>query len=67
MAREHGSPYDRGAADCYYGRRRNPHRGGVGDGSGPRVGKSKLSQEEINEYHKGYDDQKNTGEKKDYC
>ena len=31
----HGSPFDRGSADSYYQRPRNPHRGGVGGDSGP--------------------------------
>jgi len=33
----HGDPFDRGSADSYYGRPRDPHRGGVGGDSGPRV------------------------------
>lgn len=66
MNRDHGSPYDRGSADCYYGRGRNPHRGGVGGNSGPRIEMSLLSAEEINEYHQGYDDQEASGEKKEW-
>lgn len=64
MNRVHGSPYDRGSADCYYGRSRFPHKGSVGGGSGPRV--EELTAEEIVEYHKGYDDQEESGEKKDW-
>ena len=33
----HGGLYDRGSADSYYGRPRNPHYGGVGGTSGDRV------------------------------
>lgn len=50
----HGSPYDRGSADAYYGRAKRPHKGGVGGGSGPRV--ESLTREEERHYHKGYDD-----------
>ena len=35
--KEHGSYFDRGSADSYYGRDRQPHRGGVGGMSGPRI------------------------------
>lgn len=35
--KEHGSFFDRGSADSYYGRPRDPHRGGVGGMSGPRI------------------------------
>jgi hypothetical protein len=62
----HGSPFDRGAADSYYGRSRNPHRGGVGGGSGPRIEMSLLSPEEINAYHAGYDWNEEMGGKNDY-
>ena len=34
---QHGNWFDRGSADSYYGRRPNPHRGGVGGDSGPRL------------------------------
>jgi len=50
----HGSPYDRGSADSYYGRDRRPHKGGVGGDSGPEV--FQLSLEEIRAYHAGYND-----------
>jgi hypothetical protein len=62
----HGSPYDRGSADSYYGRARNPHRGGVGGDSGPRINISLLSTEEIDAYHAGYDWNEQFGDKKDW-
>lgn len=65
-AAKHGDPFDRGSADSYYGRGRNPHRGGVGGESGPRIEMSMLSQEEINEYHAGYDYNEYHGDKKDW-
>ena len=33
----HGSPFDRGSADSWYSRPQDPHKGGVGGDSGPRV------------------------------
>lgn len=63
---KHGSPFDRGSADSYYGRRRNPHKGGVGGASGPRVEVTELTKDEIFEYHDGYDYNEQFGDKKDY-
>lgn len=55
----HGSPYDRGSADAYYGRRFNPHR---------YVGTERVAIEKGTEdwqaYHAGYveeDGQKDYG------
>jgi hypothetical protein len=62
----HGSPFDRGSADSYYGRARMPHRGGVGGDSGPRIEMSLLSPEEINAYHAGYDWNEQFGGRKEY-
>lgn len=50
--KRHGCLFDRGSADSYYNRPRDPHYGGVGGDSGPRV--TQLSEEEIAEYHRGY-------------
>lgn len=48
----HGCLFDRGSADSYYGRGSDPHYGGVGGGSGPRV--DRLTEEEVAEYAAGY-------------
>jgi hypothetical protein len=64
IRKNHGSLYDRGSADSYYGRPRGPHYGGVGGESGPRV--EKLTAEERSEYLAGYDYNEQHGEKKDY-
>ena len=66
MNTEHGSPYDRGGADFYYHRARNPHKGGVGGGSGPRIEIDALTEAEIAEYHLGYDDAELLGDQKDW-
>jgi hypothetical protein len=62
----HGSPFDRGSADSYYGRVRDPHRGGVGGESGPRIGIEQLNQQQIWEYHAGYDWNEKFGDKKEW-
>ena len=59
---KHGSPFDRGSADNYYGRMRNPHKGGVGGGSGPRI--ESLTADEIADYDAGYSWNEQFGEKK---
>lgn len=61
---KHGCLYDRGSADSYYGRRPNPHYGGVGGESGPRV--EVTDAESVAEYMAGYDYNERYGDKKDY-
>jgi len=62
--RKHGSLYDRGSADSYYGRPRDPHYGGVGGDSGSRV---EVTDEcSVAEYMAGYDYNELYGDKKDY-
>ena len=62
--KQHGCLYDRGSADSYYGRSRDPHYGGVGGDSGPRV--DQLTDEEVAEYHRGYTYDELYGGRKDY-
>ena len=61
--KKHGSLYDRGSADSYYGRPRDPHYGGVGGLSGQRVDQG-LSIDEIKEYYAGYEYNERFGDKK---
>jgi hypothetical protein len=63
--KQHGCLYDRGSADSYYGRPRNPHYGGVGGDSGERVDQG-LSIDEIKEYYAGYEYNEQFGDKKDW-
>ena len=63
---KHGSPYDRGMADAYYGRRRDPHYWPEGTYKGHRIGWEHMSNDEIVEYNKGYDDQVAEGDFKDW-
>lgn len=60
----HGSLYDRGSADSYYGRTRNPHFGGVGGHSGARVDVN--DQASVAEYMAGYNYNEQYGDKKNY-
>jgi hypothetical protein len=62
--KSHGSFFDRGSADSYYGRDRNPHRGGVGGMSGPRI--DAKTEFEIEAYNAGYDFNEEYGDKKNY-
>ena len=50
----HGSPYDRGSADSYYGRKRNPHKWPKGTGNGEKV--ILTDPEEIAIYLLGYNE-----------
>ena len=61
---EHGSFWDRGSADSYYHRPRNPHRGGVGGDSGLRI--EAVTEAEFEAYHAGYDFNEEFGGKKSY-
>jgi hypothetical protein len=60
----HGCLYDRGSADSYYGRAPDPHYGGVGGDSGPRV--AVQDKDSVEEYMAGYEDNERFGSKKDY-
>lgn len=50
----HGGPYDRGAADYYYWRPREPHKYPKGTYVGERV--TDLTEEEVEAYNAGYDE-----------
>ena len=62
--REHGSFFDRGSADSYYHRPRDPHRGGVGGMSGERV--VAVTEAELEAYHAGYDYNEEYGDTKSW-
>ena len=61
---EHGSFFDRGSADSYYNRNRDPHRGGVGGDSGERI--VAVTEAELEAYHAGYDYREQYCDKKDW-
>ena len=62
---EHGNPFDRGSADSYYGRARNPHKGGTG-GSYGWTAITELTADEMEAYHAGYDYNEAEGMKKEW-
>ena len=62
----HGSPYDRGAADSYYGRDYWPHYF-VGDThKSRRVDMDQMTALELTAYTAGYRDNEANGDKKDW-
>ena len=52
---EHGSPYDRGSADAYYGRKKDPHWYPKGTYHGDRVSCLDMTAAQIEAYNAGYD------------
>lgn len=60
----HGSPWDRGLADSYYGRKKDPHFWPEGTGKGKKV--TDLTPEQEEAYHAGYDYNEKMGEKKQW-
>jgi hypothetical protein len=64
VRKNHGSLYDRGNADSYYGRAPTPHYGGIG--GCPHPEERKLTDEERAEYMAGYNYNERYGDKKDW-
>ena len=60
----HGGAFDRGAADSYYWRPRNPHYFVAGTNTSDKV--TELTAEETEAYHAGYDYNEQYGDKKDW-
>ena len=60
----HGDPFDRGSADSYYGRPRDPHKYPNGTGNAPRV--EVLTEVERAEYLAGYAYNEANGDKKSW-
>lgn len=62
----HGGPFDRGAADSYYGRPSEPHYYVGGTGTSDRKDSSDMTVEEIQAYWAGYEWNEQFGDKKDW-
>jgi len=60
----HGSLFDRGSADSYYGRPRDPHWYPKGSYNGQKI--TDLNPIEIQAYNAGYDWNEQYGDKKNY-
>lgn len=59
--KRHGGPWDRGNADSYYRRRREPHYFVGGTHDSPRIDESNMTREEIDAYNAGFDDNESEG------
>lgn len=64
--KRHGGPYDRGAADSYYGRGFTPHYYKAGTMTSERVELKDMTQDEIDAYNAGFDDNEREGNHKDW-
>lgn len=64
--RSHGSPFDRGSADSYYRRPREPHWYPNGSYNGDPVVSKDMSMAELRAYFAGYDYNEEFGDKKDW-
>lgn len=62
----HGSPYDRGAADSWYGRPFEPHYYEAGTNLSPRIELDDMTPAEVKAYTLGYGEQEESGQKKDW-
>jgi CRISPR/Cas system-associated protein Cas5 (RAMP superfamily) len=62
----HGGPFDRGSADSYYHRARDPHYYPNGTYNGERIGYADMTKEEREAYEAGYDWNEEMGDKKDW-
>lgn len=62
----HGGAFDRGSADSYYGRPRDPHYYVGATGTSTRLEAVDMSDKEIADYQAGYDWNEQFGDKKDW-
>ena len=63
---EHGSPFDRGAADSHYGRPPQPHYYNGPTYNSDRIKQGLMTKQEIWQYNAGYQYNELFGSKKDY-
>ena len=54
--RGHGSPYDRGAADSWYGRTPVPHYFEEGSYNSTRYSAEDMTEKELTDYWQGWED-----------
>jgi hypothetical protein len=62
----HGGAFDRGSADSYYHRPRQPHFYVDGTGTSDRVEQDQMTRSEIQAYLAGYQYNEQFGDKKDW-
>lgn len=66
FSRAHGSPFDRGSADSYYGRPQDPHWYPAGTYKGDKITAKDMSLAEMRAYFAGYEYNERFGDKKDW-
>jgi hypothetical protein len=64
--KRNGSLYDRGGADFWYARPRNPHWYPDGSYKGEPVTRTELTPAEVAEYNAGYDVAEKQGDQKEW-
>ena len=62
----HGGAFDRGSADSYYGRPRQPHFYEGNTGTSRRVEQSEMTPSEVQAYLAGYQHNEQFGDKKSW-
>jgi hypothetical protein len=62
----HGSPFDRGSADSWYSRPREPHWYPTGSYNGDPIESQDMSMAELRAYFAGYDYNEQHGGKKNW-
>ena len=62
----HGSPFDRGSADSWYSRGKNPHYYPNGTGNNPRIEPPEMKDSEVEAYLMGYANNEQSGGKKEW-
>ena len=62
----HGSPFDRGSADSYYGRPADPHWYPNGTYNEPKKTSKDMTLKQMRAYYAGYQMNEEFGNKKDY-
>ena len=66
LNQRHGGPWDRGGADSYYRRNRNPHYYAGDTGSSDMIMEADMTFEQIEEYKAGYEYNEEFGGKKSW-
>ena len=66
LSRRHGGQFDRGGADSYYRRGYNPHYYTADSIQSDRVEQEDMTDIEIEEYRKGYQENEDDGNFKDW-
>ncbi len=62
----HGGPFDRGSADSYYRRGRQPHYYTGGTGMSDRIEQADMTEQQIADYQAGFDWNEQFGDTKDW-